>query len=304
MSSAADKQSGVVAITGASGLVGRALTTALESAGTSVIRLSRRSGAATVTWDPALGITDPQALAGVAALVHLAGENIASGRWTDAQKRRIRESRVAGTRNLVLSLGRAPSPPRVLVCASAIGFYGNRGDEMLDESSPSGAGFLAKVCREWEAAADEAKRLGTRVIQTRFGVVLSKEGGALKKMLLPFKLGAGGRVGSGQQYWSWVALADVVGAIRHAIATESLSGPVNVVAPQPATNAEFTKTLAKVLHRPAIFPVPAAAARLVLGEMADELLLASARVVPQRLNASGYVFQFRDLEAALLDAVE
>jgi uncharacterized protein (TIGR01777 family) len=237
------------------------------------------------------------------AIVHLAGENIAAGRWTAAQKRRIRDSRVEGTKSLVRSLSRLASPPRVFVCASAIGFYGHRGDELLDESSPSGTGFLPEVCREWEAAAEEAKSFGMRVVETRFGVVLSKAGGALQKMLLPFKLGGGGRIGSGQQYWSWVALPDVVGAIRHAIVTDSLTGPINVVAPNPVSNAEFTHTLANLLHRPAVIPMPAAAARLMLGEMADELLLASARVLPRKLEQTGYAFQFGDLEGALRDAL-
>ncbi|MBL8850450.1 MAG: TIGR01777 family oxidoreductase [Planctomycetaceae bacterium] len=295
---------GTVAITGASGLVGAALIRALDESGTPVLRLSRRPGPGTIEWDPSQGVGDTSRLEGVAAVVHLAGENIASGRWTDAQKRRIRDSRVEGTRNLVSSLAKLSSPPRVLVCASAIGFYGDRGDELLDESSPPGRGFLADTCREWEAAADGAKAFGARVVQARFGVVLSKDGGALQKMLLPFKLGMGGRIGSGRQYWSWVALPDVVGAIRHAMVTTSLSGPVNVVSSQPATNAEFTKALANVLHRPAVFPMPAAAARLAFGEMADELMLASARVVPRKLEASGYRFQYDYLETALRDALK
>ena len=295
---------GAVAISGASGLVGSALAAALERDGTRVLRLSRRSGPGVVTWDPAEGVSDPSSLEGLRGVVHLAGENIASGRWTDAQKQRIRDSRVEGTRNLCRSLGTLKSPPGVFVCASAIGFYGDRGDELLDESSPAGQGFLADVCQEWEAAAQEAAATGARVVQTRFGVVLSKEGGALQKMLTPFKMGVGGRVGSGRQYWSWVALPDVVGSIRHALATESVTGPVNVVSPQPVTNAEFTKVLAKVLHRPAFFPMPAAAARLALGEMAEELLLASARVAPRTLEESGYAFQFSELEAALRDALQ
>ena len=304
MSANSSEATGSVAVTGASGLVGAALIRALDAGGTPVLRLSRRPGPGTIEWDPSQGIADPSQLEGVAAVVHLAGENIASGRWTDAQKRRIRESRVDGTRNLVNSLSKLSSPPRVLVCASAIGFYGDRGDELLDESSPPGTGFLADTCREWEAAADVARAFGARVVQTRFGVVLSKEGGALQKMLLPFKMGAGGRVGSGKQYWSWVALPDVVGAIRHAIATTSLLGPVNVVAPNPATNLEFTKALAKVLHRPAIMPMPAPMVRLAFGEMGDELLLASARVVPRKLESSGYAFEYRELEGAIRDAVK
>ncbi|MFO1094774.1 MAG: TIGR01777 family oxidoreductase [Planctomycetaceae bacterium] len=304
MASTASHFTGTVGITGASGLVGRALAAVLESTGAAVVRLSRRPASDTVAWNPSQGIVTPQAVDGLDVVVHLAGENIASGRWTAAQKQRIRDSRVAGTRNLARSLSQLASPPQAFICASAIGFYGDRGDELLTESSAVGTGFLADVCQEWEAAADEARAFGARVVQMRFGVVLSKEGGALQKMLLPFKLGAGGRIGSGKQYWSWVALPDVVGAIRHAIVSEDLTGPVNVVAPNPATNAEFTRVLARVLHRPAIMPMPAAMARLALGEMADELLLASARVVPQKLDSSGYKFQFRDLEPAIRDALK
>jgi uncharacterized protein (TIGR01777 family) len=293
-----------VAITGATGLVGSALAERLPQAGMRVIRLSRRPGPETVVWDPAQELTDAGPLEGLQAVVHLAGENIGGRRWSAEQKRRLRNSRVEGTRNLARSLGRLASPPQVLVCASAVGFYGDRGDELLDESSRAGTGFLADLCREWEAAADDASKLGIRVIQTRFGVVLSQDGGALQKMLLPFKMGAGGRIGSGRQYWSWVALPDVISAIRYAISTPSLAGPVNVVSPQPATNSDFTRTLAKVLHRPAVLPMPAALARLALGEMADELLLASARVVPRKLEASGFTFQFSDLESALRDALK
>jgi len=290
---------GAVAITGATGLVGSALAQSLESGGTRVIRLSRRPGPDTVVWDPAQELVDLKPLEGLQAVIHLAGENIGGKRWSVAQKRKLRDSRVTGTRNLSRGLARLSTPPKLLVCASAIGFYGHRGDELLDESSPAGTGFLADLCREWEAAADEAARVGTRVVNARFGVVLSKDGGALQKMLLPFKLGVGGRIGSGRQYWSWVALPDVIGAIRFAITTQSLNGPVNVVSPQPVTNAEFTRVLAKVVHRPAVFPMPAPAARLALGEMADELLLSSARVVPRKLESSGYQFQFNDLERAL-----
>jgi uncharacterized protein (TIGR01777 family) len=292
-----------IAVSGATGLVGSALAAALEQDGIRVLRLSRRPGPGVVAWDPARGLADPGQLEGVRAMVHLAGENIGAGRWTATQKQRIRDSRVDGTRNLVRSLGAAKSPPRVFVCASAIGFYGDRGDELLDESSPGGTGFLAETCREWEAAAAGATAIGARVVCARFGVVLSRDGGALQKMLLPFRLGGGGRVGSGRQYWSWVSLPDVVGALRHAIGTESLSGPVNVVSPEPATNLAFTKALAGVLRRPAVIPMPAALARMALGEMAEELLLASARVLPRKLEASGYEFEFPDLVAALRDAL-
>jgi uncharacterized protein len=295
---------GGVAITGATGLVGSALAEKLRPTETRVIRLSRRPGPDTVVWDPGQELTDVSPLEGLQAVVHLAGENIGGRRWSDEQKRRLRDSRVDGTRNLVRSLSRLTTRPEVLVCASAIGFYGDRGDELLDESSPAGTGFLADLCREWEAAAEEVSKFGIRVVKTRFGVVLSKDGGALQKMLLPFKMGVGGRIGSGRQHWSWVALPDVIAAIQYAISTSTLTGSVNVVSPQPVTNAEFTQALAKVLYRPAVFPMPAFLARLALGEMADELLLASARVVPGELEASGFKFQYSDLESALRDALK
>jgi uncharacterized protein (TIGR01777 family) len=294
---------GAVAITGATGLVGSALSDSLAADGTRIVRLSRRPGPDTVVWDPAGELTDVQPLEGLAAVVHLAGENIGGKRWSTAQKQKLRDSRIEGTRNLCRSLARLSAPPQVLICASAIGFYGDRGDTLLDESSPAGTGFLADLCRDWEAAADEALKSGIRVVKARFGVVLSKDGGALQKMLFPFKMGGGGRIGSGRQYWSWVALPDVIGALRYAMATPSLTGAVNVVSPDPATNAGFTKTLANVLHRPAVIPMPATLARLALGEMADELLLASARVVPRKLQSSGFVFQYSDLELALRDAL-
>lgn len=293
-----------VAITGATGLVGSALVESLQNDGVRVIRLSRRPGVDTVVWDPAGELADPSPLEGVPVVVHLAGENIGGKRWTSEQKLKLRDSRVEGTRNLVRSLGRLATPPQVLICASAIGFYGDRGDEVLDESSRTGNGFLPELCQEWEAAADLAAGMGTRVVKARFGVILSKKGGALQKMYLPFKLGLGGRIGSGRQYWSWVALPDVIDAIRFAIDTPSLDGPVNVVSPQPVTNAEFTRTLAKVIRRPAVFPMPATAARLAFGEMADGLLLGSARVVPHRLEASGFEFQFGELGSALRDALK
>jgi uncharacterized protein (TIGR01777 family) len=290
-----------VAITGATGLVGFALVASFESSGQRVLRLVRGASKASndeSIWDPGKGVAAPERLNGLQAVVHLAGENIA-GRWTEAKKRRIRDSRVAGTTNLCRTLASLHAPPKVLVCASAIGYYGDRGDEILDESSSQGSGFLPDVCREWEAATEIAANAGIRVVNARLGVVLSRRGGALKPMLLPFKLGAGGKVGSGQQYWSWIDLDDVVAAIRHAIESEGLFGPVNVVAPHPCTNAEFTKVLGKVLHRPTVIPMPAFAARLALGEMADGLLLASARVIPRKLQETGFEFRFTDLAAAL-----
>ncbi len=233
------------------------------------------------------------------AVVHLAGENISAGRWTDARKARIRDSRVQGTRLLCESLVGLSQPPKVLVCASAVGYYGDRKDEVLTEESTPGAGFLAEVCREWEEAAESAAQASIRVVYLRTGIVLSPSGGALAKMLLPFKLGLGGRIGGGGQYMSWIALNDAIGAIHHAIVTEALRGPANLVAPSPVTNLEFTKTLGRVLSRPTIFPLPGFVARLVLGEMADGLLLASTRAEPARLLGTGYVFRHPELEGAL-----
>jgi hypothetical protein len=290
-----------VAITGASGLVGSALVASLEASGQKVLRLVRGSSKASndeAIWDPGKGVAAPERLNGVQAVVHLAGEKIA-GRWTEAKKRRIRDSRVVGTTTLCRTLAALHEPPKVLVCASAIGYYGDRGDEVLDETSPPGAGFLPEVCRQWEAATEIAANAGIRVVNARFGVILSRRGGALKPMLLPFKLGVGGKVGSGRQYWSWIDLDDVAAAIQHAMESDGVFGPVNFVAPDPATNAEFTTVLGKVLHRPTIFPMPAFAARLVLGEMADGLLLASARVIPRKLQETGFEFRFTDLAAAL-----
>ncbi len=229
----------------------------------------------------------------------MAGESIAS-RWTPSKKKAIRESRVLGTRNLAEAIARASAPPRLLIAASAIGYYGDRGEEILREDSPSGsAGFLPEVCREWEAAAQPAIAAGIRTVHLRTGIVLSTDGGALKQMLPPFRMGVGGKIGSGQQWMSWIDLHDEIGAIRHILANESLRGPVNLVSPNPVTNAEFTRMLAAALSRPAIFPMPAFAARLVFGQMGDELLLASQRVEPTKLVASGYVFKKPDLRSAL-----
>lgn len=295
-----------ILVSGSTGLIGSGLVSELSAAGHEVVRLVRGDPAERereIRWDPAAGQIDRESLNGLDAAVHLAGENIAAGRWTAAQKARIRDSRVNGTRLLCEALAECEDRPRVLVCASAIGYYGDRGDEVLDETSPSGEGFLAEVCRQWEAAADPAREKGIRVVHLRTGVVLSGEGGALQKMLTPFKLGVGGVVGSGTQYWSWVARDDVAGAIHHAITHEELSGPVNATAPHPVTNREFTKTLGRVLHRPTIFPMPAFAAKLMLGEMADELLLASTRVLPRRLQDSGFEFRHPELEEALRHAL-
>ncbi|HEX8140180.1 MAG TPA: TIGR01777 family oxidoreductase [Pyrinomonadaceae bacterium] len=291
-----------ILVTGASGLVGSALVPYLTSKGHEVVRLVRsrpKSGTAEIEWNPESGVADPSRLEGFDAVVHLAGENISEGRWTDEKKRRIRESRVKGTRVLAENLAQLAQPPRTLASASAIGFYGNRGDELLNEQSASGQDFLAEVCREWELATRPAAERGIRVANLRFGVILSREGGALAKMLTPFKLGVGGRVGSGRQYMSWITLDDTVGSIYHALTHEDVRGPVNVVAPRPVTNEEFTKTLGQVLSRPTLLPAPAFALRLAFGEMADALLLSSARVEPARLKETGYTFQHPELEGAL-----
>lgn len=272
-------------VTGSSGLAGSALVTALTAAGHSVTRLIHSK-----PWPD---------LAGHDAVVNLAGDNIAAGRWTPEKKARIRDSRVQLTRQLAESLAKLTPPPKVLVSASAIGYYGSRGDEIMRDESLPGLDFLAGVCCDWEAAAKPASEAGIRVVYLRFGVILSAGGGALAKMLTPFKLGAGGVIGNGGQWMSWIALNDVVGVIQHALATESLRGPVNTVAPKPVTNREFTKTLGCVLGRPMLFPMPAFAARLAFGEVADALLLASQRVEPAKLLASGYKFQFPELEGAL-----
>lgn len=295
-------RSRTVAISGATGLVGSALIPVLEQAGVRVLRLTRRPPTdqdRELLWSPESGLKNPERLAGAAGVIHLAGESIADGRWTAAKKQRIRDSRVLGTAALARSLGMAPTPPRVLVCASAIGFYGDRGANVVDESSPPGSGFLPEVCLGWEQACEPARQAGIRVVNVRIGVILSRQGGALTKMLLPFKLGVGGKIGSGQQYMSWVSLDDVVGTILHGLIREDVQGPVNAVSPQPVTNAEFTQTLGSVLHRPTIFPMPAFAARLALGEMADDLLLASTRVAPTRLQQTGYRFVFDDLRTCL-----
>lgn len=294
-------------VSGAGGLIGASLTASLTGGGHSFVSLSRSGGGSgsitggseAVRWNPATG-TPPEssAIEGCDAVVHLAGESIA-GRWTAAKKRRIKESRINGTRLLASALAALQRPPRVLACASAVGFYGDRGDEILDERSAPGRDFLAETCQQWEAAAAPAAARGIRVVHLRFGVVLAKQGGALARMLTPFRLGLGGRIGDGTQYMSWIAIDDVVGAILHALTREDLAGPVNTVAPAPATNREFTATLARVLSRPAIFPMPAAVARLAFGEMAQALLLSSQRVAPVRLLGSGYIFQHPRLEGAL-----
>ncbi len=290
-----------ILVTGASGLLGSTLKPLLTTGGHEVIRMGREKSNLkdVVTWHPAKGELDKAKFENFDAVVHLAGENIAGARWNDDVKARIRDSRVKGTRFLCEELAKLKKKPEVLVCASAIGYYGNRGDEELTESSASGTGFLADVCKEWEAAAQPAQDAGIRVVHLRFAMILSPKEGALAKMLLPFKMGVGGVVGSGKQYWSWVSVDDAASMCLFAISKPDLSGPVNAVGSQTVTNLEFTKILGKVLGRPTIFPMPAIGAKIALGEMAEALLLSSSRVIPQVLKDANYPFRHPTLESAL-----
>ncbi|HUZ78344.1 MAG TPA: TIGR01777 family oxidoreductase [Chloroflexota bacterium] len=290
-----------VVVAGASGLIGSALVPALRADGWQVSRLVRRTVLQQdeIGWDPASGQLDATALAGCAAVIHLGGVSISTGRWTAARKRAMHESRVASTALLAGAIGRLANPPSAFIGASAIGWYGNRGDELLTEASGPGAGFLATLCGDWEAAASGASQAGVRVLHARLGLVLSQSGGAMARLLPLFRAGLGGRLGSGLQWWSWVTLADVVGVLLHLVRTNTVSGPVNVVSPRPVTNAEFSRQLARVLRRPSLLPAPAPLLRLALGGMADELLLASQRVSPTMLRDSGYAFQYPELDAAL-----
>lgn len=289
-----------VAIAGASGLVGSALMPVLRSMGAQITRLVRsKPQAGELEWHPNQDEVSPSSLEGFDTIINLAGENIAGGRWTDDQKRKIRDSRVNGTHLLSEAIAKLSQKPRVFVCASATGIYGDRDDETLDEQSESGGGFLAGVCREWEKATEPASKAGVRVVNLRFGPILAREGGMLAKLLTPFKMGMGGKVGSGKQYISWIAIDDAIQAIKLAIEDASIHGPLNVVSPNPVTNEEFTKTLGHVLNRPTALAMPAFAARLAFGEMADEMLLASQKVLPKKLLNAGFHFQFPDLGAAL-----
>ncbi len=289
-----------IAIAGSSGLVGSRLVASLHSVGHDFIRLVRRPATeGEVEWRPNKGEIDAGGLDGIDAIVNLAGENISQGRWTAAKKQRIADSRIQSTELLSKTLAAMSEGPSILINASAIGYYGDRGDEELTENCEVGEGFLADVCQQWEAATVEAERADIRVVKLRIGVVLTPQGGALRKMLLPFKLCAGGRVGSGQQFWSWISIDDLIAVIRHVLSTDGLSGPVNAVSPQSVTNLQFTKALGRVLGRPTVFPMPEFAAKMLLGEMADTLLLASTRVLPHQLQESGYDFQHGDLETAL-----
>jgi hypothetical protein len=295
-----------ILVTGATGLVGTALVAALAREGHTVCRLVRSAtkttggtvGAFDVPWDPETGSLGGAAV-GAEAVVNLGGASIVAGRWTDARKKVLRTSRVDSTRALVSALERMNAKPGVLVSASAVGFYGNRGDEILTEESKSGNDFLGNLTKDWEGEALRAEQFGTRVVLARFGIILASEGGALPEMMLPFKFGVGGRIGNGQQWMSWVTLEDVVAILRLALIKRELRGPINVVAPEPVRNADFVKELAKAMHRPAIFPAPAVALRLAMGEMADALLLSSQRAVPQKLTREEYSFASHNLKDAL-----
>ncbi len=297
-----------ILISGSSGLIGTAVADALARDGHTIQRLVRagsknepRSG--DVRWDPASGELNAAAAEGADAVVNLAGASIGEGRWTATRKELLRASRISSTRNLIRALGKLQKPPRVFLSASAVGYFGNRGDEELTEDSAAGNDFLATLCKDWETEAAAAEDFGARTVCTRFGIVLARDGGALPRMVTPFKLGAGGRLGSGKQWMSWVTLREVANIVKFVLATESLSGAVNAVAPGPVRNSEFTKILASVLHRPAIFPAPAFALKLALGEMAEGLLLSGQRVLPARLLAAGYQFQTTDLRPALQEVL-
>lgn len=290
-----------ILVSGSNGLVGKALVIKLRSEGHQVFRLVRRNTGQSdeIFWNPGSGQIELAKLEGFDSVIHLAGESIAEGRWNDAKKERIRSTRIEGTHNLAKNLSQLKNPPKNFLVASAIGFYGDRGQEIMTESNTPGQGFLPYVCIDWEKAADPAREKGIPVSHLRFGIILSQDGGALQKMLFPFKMGVGGKIGSGEQYMSWISLADTIAAIIFVMKTATIKGAVNVVAPYAVTNGEFTKTLGKVLGRPTIFPMPAFAAKLAFGEMAEALLLASTRVEPSVLLKNGFKFSTERLESAL-----
>lgn len=297
---------GTVVVAGSSGLIGTALVRALEAEGTRVVRLLRPGSPPAddaAMWDPGAGTIDAAALEGADAVVNLAGVNVGDHRWTAAHKAAVLSSRITSTTLLAETMANLSRPPAVLVSASACDFYGDRGEETLHEGSGPGAGFLADMCRQWEGATQPAEASGVRVAHIRSGIVLSPEGGALGKMLLPFKLGLGGRIGTGKQWWSWISIHDEVAAILHIIGSSKLSGAVNLTAPNPVRNEEFAATLARVLSRPALLPVPRFVLRAALGEFADEALLGSKRIVPRRLEESGFQFRWPELEPALRELV-
>jgi uncharacterized protein len=291
-----------ILVSGSHGLIGKALIKSLTNDGHEIVRLVRHErsfGTLEIEWHPNQGRIDAQHLEGFDAVVHLAGESIAAGRWTDDRKREILESRTKGTSLLSESLARLSRPPSVFLSASAIGYYGDRDDELLTETSVPGKDFLADVCVAWEAAAKPAVEKGIRTVFARFGIILDTDGGALSKMLTPFRMGIGGRVGDGKQWMSWIALEDVIAALKFLIADNSIHGPVNIVAPNPVTNATFTRSLGRILSRPTFFPIPAFGARLAFGEMADALLLSSQKVEPSVLEDKGFLFKWPTLEPAL-----
>ncbi|MBT5018829.1 TIGR01777 family oxidoreductase [bacterium] len=290
-----------VYVTGAGGLVGNALLPLLKDAGHKVIALTRSEPKDDQQrqWDPQAETMDPAVLDGCDVLVHLAGESIAEGRWTKDKKRKIYDSRVNSTKLLAKTISQMDAKPKAFIVASAIGYYGDRDTEVLTESSPPGEGYLPEVCVHWEEAADAARDAGIRTVHVRTGVVLAKEGGALKAMLTPFKLGVGGNMGNGKQYWSWISLEDIARLFHFAVENESMIGPVNGTAPNPCTNHEFTKALGKVISRPTLIPMPKFAAKLVLGEMAEALILASARVMPVTAEEQSFQFQHPELVQAL-----
>jgi uncharacterized protein (TIGR01777 family) len=296
-----------IAVTGASGLIGQRLISFLSSEGHRVQPLVRRDpapGSHEIRWDPQNRQIDAKALSGADAVIHLAGENIAAGRWTAARKEKIRRSRVEGTRFLCEALTQLSSPPRVLLAASAVGYYGHRGNDPVDEQSAPGSGFLPRVCRQWEEATQSAQQAGIRVVNRRIGIVLAAEGGALAKMLTPFKAGMGGPVGSGKQYMSWIAIDDLVRCVEYIINRDDLVGPVNAVSPQPVTNASFASMLGRLLHRPTLVPLPSLAVKTLFGEMGRALLLEGARVLPTKLINDGFEFSYPDLESALRHEID
>ncbi|MEZ5344369.1 MAG: TIGR01777 family oxidoreductase [Pyrinomonadaceae bacterium] len=297
-----------ILVTGASGLVGSELVPRLKAIGHQVFKLSRNAAdnPDEISWDPYIGFApdESEKLEGMDAVVHLAGESIADGNWSEEKKKKIRDSRVLGTRTLVGALNDLKKRPRIFVGASAIGFYGSRGDETLTEESEAGEGFLPDVCIEWEAEADKAAEFGARVVHVRTGIVLSKDGGALQKMLTPFNFGLGGVIGSGKQYMSWISIDDLVNILIFVLNNDDMKGAVNATSPNPATNEEFTKTLGAVLSRPTILPVPEFGIKLLFGEMGERLVIEGARVIPEKLGEAGYKFSYEELEPALRHALE